>query len=291
MFQTVIWFIAAGHTFFIGIALLIISIIFSMISKKVCHKLIIYFFSIISLVLIFMAVILLPRFYYFAWAILITGWLLFFASKNKVQNRYFNFLSIAVLCSTLFIFASAIPLVLKPDMPKERFDKLFIIGDSVSAGIGGKAEKTWPKIFINKYGANVIDLSVSGSTVTTAIRQARQITEPNQLVLLEIGGNDFLFSTPYPQFENSFKQILELVKKQNSTIVMMEIPMLPKHFRYGEIQRRLAKEYDTLIVPKRFFASVQRTKGAGRDFIHLSEKGHQLMAEKLWYILRPCLEN
>lgn len=290
MFRPVIWFFAAGDSFFSGIGLLIISILLSAISKKIWHKLLIYFTSILSFFLIFMAVMLVPKLYYFIWIILTASWLILFAFKEKTPKYYFKSSAIVCLCSTLIILAIGLSLFLKPDMPKERFDKLYIIGDSVSAGIGGAKEETWPKIFIDKYGANVADLSVAGATVTTAIRQAQEVTEPNKLVLLEIGGNDYLFSTPLEQFQQSFREILDILKKQNSTIVMLEMPMLPKHFKYGEIQRKLAKEYNAVIIPKRFFASVEGTKGASRDFIHLSEKGHQLMAEKMWSVLEPGLK-
>jgi lysophospholipase L1-like esterase len=291
MFRAVIWFFAAGDSFFWGIGLLIISILLSLISKKIWHKLLIYFTSIVSLFFIFMAVMLIPSIYYFIWILLTSVWFLLFAFRKKTQTYYFNLSVIMSLCITLVIMAIGISLFLKPDMPKERFDKLYIIGDSVSAGVGGKKEETWPKIFINKYGANVADLSVAGATVSTAIRQAKEVTEPNKLVLLEIGGNDYLFATPIEKFEQNLKTIFETVKKQNSAIIMLEIPMLPKHFKYGEIQRKLAKDYNAVIIPKRYFASVEGTKGANRDFIHLSEKGHRLMAEKMWSVLEPSLKH
>jgi len=290
MFRTVVWFFAAGDSFFCGIGLLIISILLSVIAKKIWHKLLVYFTAIVSLVFIFMAVMLIPRIYYSIWILFTFVWLLLFAFRKKTQTYYFNLSAIICLCVTLVILVIGFLLYVKPDMPKEKFDKLYIIGDSVSAGVGGKKEQTWPKIFVNKYGANVIDLSVAGAKVASAIRQADGVTEPNQLVLLEIGGNDYLFATSIEQFEQDFKIILETVKKQKSTIIMLEMPMLPKHFKYGEIQRKLAKQYNAVIIPKRYFASVEGAKGSSRDFIHLSEKGHQLMAEKMWSVLEPNLQ-
>jgi acyl-CoA thioesterase-1 len=290
MFRTVIWFFAAGDSFFWGVGLLIVSILLSVVSQKIWHKLLVYFTAIVSLVFIFMAVMLIPRIYYLIWILSTLVWLLLFAFRKKAQTHYFGLSAVLALCITLMILVIGFSLYVKPDMPKERFDKLYIIGDSVSAGVGGKKEQTWPKIFINEYGANVVDLSVAGAKVASAIRQAKQVTEPNKLVLLEIGGNDYLFATPIEQFERDFKIILETIKKQNSTVIMLEMPMLPKHFKYGEIQRKLAKEYNTVIIPKHYFANVEGAKGSSRDFIHLSEKGHRLMAEEMWSVLEPSLQ-
>jgi len=48
------------------------------------------------------------------------------------------------------------------------------------------------------------------------------------------------------------------------------------------IQRRLARQYDVILVPKRPFVAVLTTPGATVDGIHLSKQGHALMAEMMW---------
>ena len=73
-----------------------------------------------------------------------------------------------------------------------------MIGDSISAGIGNRDEQTWPKILRQKYKIEVIDVSVAGATVNSALKhQANQVKSDNSIVLLEIGGND-LFAPTQP---------------------------------------------------------------------------------------------
>lgn len=285
-----IWFCAAGYSFLYGIVLLALAILLSMISKNIWQKLSVYAAAIVAVFLVFMSATPLQWWLYIVWIILAAGWLLSFALEIKSKG-YFRLLAVLTFCFTLIVLAAELPFFLKPVMPKEKFKKLYVIGDSVSAGIGGREEQNWPKLLLVKYGINVVNLSVSGSTVTSAIRQANQIETENSMVFLEIGGNDFLSSTPYPKFEENFRQILEIVKKRKSTVVMLEMPMLPWYIEYGRIQRQVAKDYNVIIIPKRFFVSVVSINGTTPDLVHLSAKGHQLMMEKMWFLLGSSLAS
>jgi len=63
---------------------------------------------------------------------------------------------------------------------------------------------------------------------------------------------------------------------------MLELPLPPLFNRFGEIQRRLARRYDVLLVPKRYFAGVLIGEQATLDGLHLSPAGHQKMADMIW---------
>ena len=63
---------------------------------------------------------------------------------------------------------------------------------------------------------------------------------------------------------------------------MLELPLPPTCNAYGRIQRRLARQYETLLVPKRVLLGVLQQPGTTLDTIHLSQEGHQRMAEAIW---------
>jgi acyl-CoA thioesterase-1 len=72
---------------------------------------------------------------------------------------------------------------------------------------------------------------------------------------------------------------------------MLELPLRPQDIRYGRIQRQLAEKYEVVLVPKHFFARLFATKGATVDLVHLSQAGHQLMAERVWNLLKDSLRR
>jgi len=282
----IIWFCAAGYSFFIGTLLFILAILLSIFYKKSWSKVIVYVFIIIGTFSIFFSATPFELWFYAIWAITLLLWLL--VTNLKLSTKEFNWQKIV---SVLFLFMCIaailveLPYHLKPSIPKGNFDKLYIIGDSVSAGIGGRNEQTWPKILHEKYKVNVINLSESGATVGSALRQADKIESQGAIVLLEIGGNDLFAPTPTSAFEKDMRQLLKTVNINNRAVVILELPLQPWHISYGRIQRRLAKEFDAILIPKRFFVSVLSKKGASTDLAHLSPSGHEFMAETIWYLL------
>ena len=137
----------------------------------------------------------------------------------------------------------------------------------------------------------MIDLSVAGATVGSAIRLAVQVKGENAMVLLEIGGNDLFGGTPYGQFRSDLRNVLKQVSGAGRKVVMLELPLFPWQIEYGKIQRELAKEFDVTLLPKRIFAGVLSVKGVSNDLAHLTAKGHELMAEKMWSVLARNLKS
>ncbi len=72
---------------------------------------------------------------------------------------------------------------------------------------------------------------------------------------------------------------------------MIELPLPPFFNEFGRIQRNLARIYGVTLIPRRRLMEVLATKGATLDTIHLSEKGHQLMAEMVWRQIGQFLES
>ncbi|WP_435019799.1 SGNH/GDSL hydrolase family protein [Tundrisphaera sp. TA3] len=163
-----------------------------------------------------------------------------------------------------------------------------IIGDSVSAGMGGERE-TWPKILARTHGVEIHDLSRAGSDVAKALRdQARGVGPDDRLVLLEIGGNDVLGATSAEDFERGLLALLEALRRPGRTLVMLELPLPPFFNRFAEIQRRLARENGVILVPKRVLIGVLTAEGATVDTIHLSPAGHALMSGAMGEVIRPA---
>jgi hypothetical protein len=61
-----------------------------------------------------------------------------------------------------------------PTLPVMGNPPVYVVGDSLSAGIGGNIE-TWPKLLSRRNDVVVHDLSVPGADVATALRQASRL--------------------------------------------------------------------------------------------------------------------
>ncbi len=162
---------------------------------------------------------------------------------------------------------------------------VYVVGDSISAGIE-KKEKTWPNVFADLSGLKVINLARAGSTVDTAMDQAVRVSSTNALVIVEIGGNDLLGSTSSHVFYIQLDKLLAKLKSENAQIVMFELPLLPFWNNFGRDQRELAKKYGVTLIPKKYLVSVFAGNGNTVDGLHLSQKGHDDLAAKVYGLMK-----
>ncbi|WP_437192659.1 SGNH/GDSL hydrolase family protein [Planctomicrobium sp. SH527] len=177
-----------------------------------------------------------------------------------------------------------------PKLPAESVNApIVVLGDSISAGVGEDEAITWPHLLKESRGWNVIDLSQMGETVGGALKKLTAPMEDHipegAVVLIELGGNDVLGKTSVSDFERDLNELLKQVTEKASQTVMFELPLPPFCNRYGEIQRKLAKEYKVSLIPKRELAHLICSKEYTLDSIHLTQAGQKRMAsvvEKLF---------
>jgi lysophospholipase L1-like esterase len=284
-----VWFCAAGKSFFPGVGLLILSAIPPSYRRGIWINLPRYAFIILGSTLIFLSATPLYWWFYVIWVL---SFAVFFhvVSWQKKAGRKDALIRIIFILVCLIAFAIELSFHFSPRMPRKTYPKLYVIGDSVSAGIGGKGEKPWPAVLGKRYNLDVTNLAVAGATVGSAIPQANRIADDNAIVLLEIGGNDLFGPTPPVEFEKNLRTLLHKTANLNRAVIMLELPLASWHIRYGRIQRKLAGEFGVVLIPKSFFANVLSTKGATVDLAHLSPEGHKIMADKVWSLLGKSLQ-
>jgi acyl-CoA thioesterase-1 len=179
---------------------------------------------------------------------------------------------------SLIMVCIELPYRLTPEIPEIGNRRIYIIGDSISAGMD-TGTRLWPEIMAEKYSFDVVNLAIPGETTGMAKKQALKIQEGSAFILLEIGGNDLLGRDPDPDdFESDLDKLLDMIRGPQRVMVMMELPLMPLSNRFGEVQRRLASKYNCILIPKRYMTKVFAADNATLDGLHLSETGHDLMA-------------
>jgi acyl-CoA thioesterase-1 len=144
---------------------------------------------------------------------------------------------------------------------------------------------TWPRLLADAHNIPIRDHARMGATVASALKQAEHVGPDEDLVLLEIGGNDLLGTTHPADFHADLDQLLSSLRRPGRTLVMLELPLPPGSAAFGRAQRQLARDYDVILVPKRFLIGLLQMPGATLDTIHLSQEGHRQMADGIWRVL------
>lgn len=170
-----------------------------------------------------------------------------------------------------------------PVIPVGKDEHVYVLGDSISAGMG-TSERNWPVVLGELSHLQVINLAEPGATAATAVPQEIGILAPHSLVLIEIGGNDLLGNAPSDEFASGLDMLLRGIPS-SCTCVMFELPLLPFHSGYGEVQRALAKKYHVILIPKKVLTNVIGGDGNTLDGLHLSQQGHDALARAVLRML------
>ncbi len=272
-----VYHVASGQAFFIGTAMVILAVAASARASPVTKR-VVFPALVLGAVEIAISSTPIPGWYYtFAVAVTLSWIVLHFVGKYRRAAAG------AAVAVWLIAVALELPYHAVPTLKPAPERSLTVIGDSLTAGIGDDdTSERWPTLLAREHHLEVQDLSHMGDTIARALERLgkRPITSP--VVLLEIGGNDLLGSTPPTRFARDMDALLAQVTAGRRQVIMFELPLPPFYHRYGRIQRRLARKHHVALLPKRMLLSVLSTRGATLDTIHLSQAGHRQMAQCVW---------
>ena len=281
-FDSILWFCASGNAFFAGTILLIITAITHIKVRNKASLYGVYLSYTIASLAIFLSSTPLPVVFSLFWLITFVGWQIARTKQKYASPVLYILIStsiIAILIEAPWHFATAIS--------TDNISRIYVVGDSISAGMGTKNEKTWPILLSEELTIPATNLSIAGATVNTALRrQVPKVVGQKNLVFLEIGGNDLLSYNSPEKYETDLTEIIQHLKASSNMVVWFELPLLPQYYPYGRIQRKLAGRMKVDLIPKSVLAKIFGTQGTTSDGIHLTSKGHEIMAQEIRRIIK-----
>lgn len=294
--------IASGQAFCTGVGLVVLAAYLAIRGRRRWATVL----SVVGLFLIAASATPLPLPYYVAMGILSLAWIIVIRRQPRskenepspheqqptspTRSKLMRILTGLLVAGWLIGVGLELPHQLMPTIPAASAHRLTIFADSVTAGMGEREAVTWPELFAAAHPIEVIDQSRMGATSASATVLAQAQPPEAGIVFLEIGGNDVLGSTTAVEFEQTLDELLQTVSGPERQVVMLELPLPPLFNEYGLIQRRLASQHGAVLIPKRFLLDVLLSKSTTLDSIHLSQQGHQQMADRVWELLQPSFE-
>lgn len=286
LLNALIYHVASGQAFLSGVALIVLAVVSPTRPGRRWVSVGRTTAACLGFTLVAVSATPLPGWFYLAAGAISLAWLLAEGLSRAISPRPGRWIRPAVLAVWLLGAALELPFHRTPALPRLGDPPVDVVGDSISAGMGGEAE-TWPRILARSQHVVVHDLSLAGATAASALKdQAGRACGSGSLVLVEIGGNDVLAETPPEAFERALDALLARLAGGGRTVVMLEVPLPPLANRYGAAQRRAARRHGVALVPKRVLLGVLTSGRATLDTVHLSPSGHTLMAERMWAVIR-----
>lgn len=186
----------------------------------------------------------------------------------------------------------------------EKTGAVLMLGTSLTAGLGLQPEDAYPALIqerIDKAGLpfRVINAGVSGETSAGALRRLDWLMRQDfDVLLLETGANDMLRGTDLASTEDNIQQIIDRVRQERPrvTIVlagMMAPPNLGREYAeaYARMYVDLAEKNDLPLIPFLLDGVGGVPEMNQADGIHPNEEGARQVADNVWQVLEPVLEQ
>ena len=169
------------------------------------------------------------------------------------------------------------------------------LGDSLTAGVGAAGETSYPGVLARLTGWSVVNAGVSGDTSAQALERlpALLLEHAPQLLLVSIGGNDFLRRLPEVQTRANVRKICELALTGGSQVVLIAIPAfspaaaivgsLSDHPMFHDIAQSLK-----LPLHAEGWSTVLGNPSLRSDQIHANAKGYAQFAQGLMVTLKAA---
>jgi acyl-CoA thioesterase-1 len=186
-----------------------------------------------------------------------------------------------------------------PAVARER--TILVMGDSLSAGYGLRAEDGWVALLATRVahdrpGWRVENASISGETSAggaARILDALRRTRPS-VVVLELGANDGLRGLDLQQTEVNLARIIGAAHGAGARVLLVGM-RLPPNFGPAYVQRfeanyaDLAKRFDVALLPFLLAPVAAERASFQADNLHPVAAAQPKLRDHVWSALEPLL--
>ena len=166
------------------------------------------------------------------------------------------------------------------------------LGDSLTSGVGASSDTAYPAVLQQLTGWKVVNGGVSGDTSAQALARLPGLLQQHQpaLVIVSIGGNDFLRRQTASDTRTRVRQICEQARAGGAQVLLVAVPELSLLAAAGRLSDHALYEEiaDELRIPlhRKGWSAVLADARLRSDQIHANATGYAQFAQGLVDTLR-----
>jgi acyl-CoA thioesterase I len=166
-------------------------------------------------------------------------------------------------------------------------------GDSITHGTGAATGEDWPTLLAARTGWNLVNAGVPGDTAQGGRARIASLLSQHQpaLVIVGLGGNDFLRSRPADQVKEDLRDILRQVKSNGTPVVLLAVPApsllaaVASQLSDAPLYQALAEE-EGVVLLEDVISTVLSDNALKADPIHPNAEGYRRMAQDIYLALQ-----
>lgn len=170
---------------------------------------------------------------------------------------------------------------------------VLVLGDSLSYGTGAARGQDYPSILAASTGWNIINAGVPGATTAEGLERLPELLALHapQLLLIELGGNDFLRHISVGETESNLRAIITQAKKEGIATLLLAVPTPSllsatlSGLSDDPLFERIADETETPLI-RDVLSEVLSEQELKSDAVHANAAGYRQVAEGLHIALQ-----
>jgi acyl-CoA thioesterase I len=188
--------------------------------------------------------------------------------------------------------------------PVAKKKTIVFFGNSLTAGYGLSPSEAFPALIQKKIDSlnlpyTVVNAGVSGETSSGGNSRIDWVLrQPMDVFILELGGNDGLRGIPVAETRKNLQSIIDKVKKSKPDVKLvlagMQIPPnMGQQYAttFRDLYKDLASANNMILIPFLLEGVGGEASLNQDDGIHPTAEGHRIIAETMWRLIFPVLEE
>ena len=184
----------------------------------------------------------------------------------------------------------------------ERFDSIrnvrshgetiICFGDSLTEGVGAESGEEYPTVLSRELGMRVVNAGQSGDTSAHALARLSELLDNKnpRLVIVLLGGNDFLRQVSTAETRKNLKEIVRRIQEHGAMVAIAGMRLGLFTDEYSPIFEETAQEFGALYIPQVMKGIFNDAKFKS-DQIHPNGAGYRLIAERIAEKIKPLLKE
>lgn len=192
-----------------------------------------------------------------------------------------------VLLLALLLVLGACSQTARKAQPVPAGSTVLALGDSLTYGTGAAPDADYPTVLAGLTGWQVINAGVPGDTSAQALQRLPDLLAQHQprLVIVSIGGNDFLRKLPEDETRAHIKNICQQAQKSGAQVLLVAVPkpsitaalgQLSDHPLYADLADELK-----LPLQRGGWSEVLADADLRSDAVHANAQGYARFTQRL----------
>jgi len=165
-------------------------------------------------------------------------------------------------------------------------------GDSITSGEGVRPEEAYPGILAKMVSMPVINAGVSGDTTEGGLQRLESdvLNKNPYLVIVELGGNDFLHQMPLSEATERIRQITSRIQSRGAIVAIADVSCGLLMENYRRNYQQVARETGSIFIPS-LMCGIITNSDMRSDTVHPNKEGHMIIAQRIYSAIKNYLPD